>query len=65
MVDGKEMKVDLWVYDNEGEEGLFVGWWGFRDLSKDVGGEIGRESIEMKREWEGVEELGLGGLEDG
>ena len=44
---------------------MFVGRWGFRDLSKDVGGEIGRESIEMKREWEGVEELGLGGLEDG
>ncbi|MGG6496694.1 UNVERIFIED_CONTAM: conjugative transposon protein TraM, partial [Bacteroidetes bacterium 56_B9] len=35
MVDGRQMKVDLSVYDNDGQEGFFVPSSAFRDLSKD------------------------------
>ncbi len=54
MVDGKQMKVDLSVYDNDGQEGFFVPSSAFRDLSKDVGAQIGSQTIQMNSQSEGV-----------
>ena len=57
MVDGKQMKVDLSVYDNDGQEGFFVPSSAFRDLSKDVGSQIGSQTIQMNSQSEGVEQF--------
>ena len=64
MVDGKQMKVDLSVYDNDGQEGFFVPSSAFRDLSKDVGAQIGSQTIQMNSQSEGVEQFALGALQD-
>lgn len=64
MVDGKQMKVDLSVYDNDGQEGFFVPASAFRDLSKDVGGQLGSQTIQMNSQSEGVEQFALGALQD-
>ena len=64
MVDGKQMKVDLSVYDNDGQEGFFVPSSAFRDLSKDVGSQIGSQTIQMNSQSEGVEQFALGALQD-
>ena len=36
----------------------------FRDLSKDVGAQIGSQTIQMNSQSEGVEQLALGALQD-
>ena len=64
MVDGRQMKVDLSVYDNDGQEGFFVPSSAFRDLSKDVGAQIGSQTIQMNSQSEGVEQFALGALQD-
>lgn len=64
IVDGKQMKVDLSVYDNDGQEGFFVPSSAFRDLSKDVGSQIGSQTIQMNSQSEGVEQFALGALQD-
>lgn len=64
MIDGKQIKVDLSVYDNDGQEGFFVPSSAFRDLSKDVGAQIGSQTIQMNSQSEGVEQFALGALQD-
>lgn len=64
MIDGKQMKVDLSVYDNDGQEGFFVPASAFRDLSKELGGQLGSQTIQMNNQEGGVEQFAFSALQD-
>lgn len=64
MVNGKQMKVDLNVYDNDGQEGFFVPASAFRDLTKQVGGQLGSQNIQFSSQAEGIEQFAYGALQD-
>ena len=64
MIDGQQMKVDLAVYDNDGQEGFFVPSSAFRDLTKDVGGQLGSQSIQIQNQTEGLEQFAFNALQD-
>ena len=64
MVNGKRIKVDLSVYDNDGQEGFFVPSSSFRDLSKQVGGQLGSQTVQIGNQAEGVEQFAYGALQD-
>ena len=64
MLDGKRMKVDLSVYDIDGQEGFFVPSSAFRDLSKDIGSQVGSQNITMNTSNGGVEQFAFNALQD-
>lgn len=64
MVNGKQMKVDLSVFDNDGQEGFFVPASAFRDLTKQVGGQLGSQNIQFSSQAEGIEQFAYGALQD-
>lgn len=64
MVNGKQMKVNLSVFDNDGQEGFFVPASAFRDLTKQVGGQLGSQNIQISSQTEGIEQFAFGALQD-
>lgn len=64
MIDGKQKKVDLSVYDNDGQEGFYVPESAFRDLAQDIGGQIGSQTIQFGNQTEGIEQFAYGALQD-
>lgn len=64
MIDGVRIKVDLSVYDNDGQEGFFVPASAFRDLTKEIGSQVGSQNITMNTSDGGVEQFAFNALSD-
>lgn len=65
LINGVRKKVKLSIFDNDGQEGFYVPASAFRELSKDVGGELsGDQSVTFESETSGVRELAFGAIED-
>ena len=64
MINGKRIKVDLSVFDNDGQEGFFVPQSSFRDLSKDIGSQLGSQNITMNASDGGIEQFAYNALQD-
>lgn len=63
-VNNRPLKVDLSIYDNDGQEGFFVPASAFRDFTKDVGGQTSNQSIQIDQQGGGVEQFAYGALQD-
>ncbi len=64
MIDSKRLKVDLSIFDTDGQEGLFVPASSFRDLGKEVGGQLGSQTVQMDQETGAIEQFAYGALQD-
>lgn len=64
MIDGQHKKVDLSIYDNDGQEGLYVPSSSFRELSKNIGGQVSNQNIQFNSQAQGVEQFAFGALQD-
>lgn len=64
MVNAKQVKVDLSVYDVDGQEGFYVPASAFRELTKNIGSQVGSQSISIQDNNGGLEQFALGALQD-
>lgn len=64
MVNSKQVKVDLSVYDVDGQEGFYVPASAFRDLTKNIGSQAGSQSISIQDNNGGLEQFAYGALQD-
>ena len=64
MIDGERMKVELSVFDNDGQEGFYVPSSNFRDLTKNIGARVGSQSIQIGDQADGIEKFAYGALND-
>lgn len=64
MINGRRIKVDLSVFDNDGQEGFFVPQSSFRDLSKQIGSQLSSQNITMNTSDGGVEQFAYNALQD-
>lgn len=64
MVSGKRTKVNLSIFDNDGQEGLFVPSSAFRDLSKNIGSQAGSQNIQIEQQSNTATEFAIGAMQD-
>lgn len=64
MINGRRIKVDLSVFDNDGQEGFFVPQSSFRDLSKQIGSQLSNQNITMNTSDGGIEQFAYNALQD-
>ena len=64
LVDGRLLKVDLSVYDTDHQEGFYIPASKFRDLTKEIGGQIQSQSIQFDQQSQGLEQVAYGALQD-
>lgn len=64
MINGRRIKVNLSVFDNDGQEGFFVPQSSFRDLSKQIGSQISNQNITMNTSDGGIEQFAYNALQD-
>jgi len=64
MVSGKRTKVNLSIFDNDGQEGLFVPSSAFRDLTKNIGSQAGSQNIQIEQQSNTAAEFAIGALQD-
>jgi conjugative transposon TraM protein len=64
LVNNQRLKIDLTVYDNDGQEGFYIPASSFRELTKNIGGQIQSQSISFEQQAQGVEQFAYGALQD-
>lgn len=64
LVNNQRLKVNLTVYDNDGQEGFYIPASSFRELTKNIGGQIQSQSISFEQQAQGVEQFAYGALQD-
>lgn len=64
MINGRRIKVNLSVFDNDGQEGFFVPQSSFRDLSKQIGSQLSNQNITMNTSDGGIEQFAYNALQD-
>lgn len=64
LVDNKHYKINLSVYDNDGIEGFYIPASAFRELTRNIGGQIQSQSIQFDQQAQGVEQFAFGALQD-
>jgi conjugative transposon TraM protein len=64
LIKNQRLKINLTVYDNDGQEGFFIPASSFRELTKNIGGQIQSQSISFEQQAQGVEQFAYGALQD-
>lgn len=64
MINNKRMKVDLSIYDYDGQEGLYVPSSAFRDLTKEAGSQMANQNMQFDQQAEGIEQVAYGAIQD-
>jgi conjugative transposon TraM protein len=64
LVNNQQLKVNLTVYDNDGQEGFYIPASSFRELTRDIGGQIQSQSISFEQQAQGAEQFAYGALQD-
>jgi conjugative transposon TraM protein len=64
LVNSQRLKVNLSVYDNDGQEGFYIPASEFREFTKNIGGQVQGQSINIQQQASGVEQLAFGALQD-
>ena len=61
---GQCLKVNLSVFDNDGQEGLFVPSSVFRDLTKNIGSQAGSQNIQVEQQSNTAAEFAASAMQD-
>jgi conjugative transposon TraM protein len=61
---GRRLKVNLSVFDNDGQEGLFVPSSVFRDLTKNIGSQAGSQNIQVEQQSNTAAEFAASAMQD-
>lgn len=64
LVGSQRLKVNLTVYDNDGQEGFYIPASSFRELTQNIGGQLQSQSISFEQQPGAVEQFAMGALQD-
>jgi conjugative transposon TraM protein len=64
LVGSQRLKVNLTVYDNDGQEGFYIPASSFRELTQNIGGQLKSQSISFEQQPGAVEQFAMGALQD-